>query len=959
MFTEEEVRAAYQSLKNHFYYEKYDLSTRKKVFSWPSERISKFTQDLNDSKTYRKYLEQISLNFYPKSYEEREQKSKEDNYYSNHQLREPSLISNFMIFIDAPVEIHLISVLWIKLIGRNIDALLGDSCYGNRLLSLSNQTKRLFRKFHHDYKKWWKGALDVSKKSLQEKEDITIFTFDIKSFYHAIEYDFETIKFDELDWDLPRKMFLNKALRDIHYRYKDLLSEINHPDVSLDNEFVPLPIGLMSSFILANDYLREFDKEIKLTAPRYYGRYVDDIILVYGGLPRIDGENNQIERFIKIHFSDFFVVEEGLDSNIYVNIEKYSSLKLQKKKVFLYQLSCENSPSIIDVLIEEQRQRSSEYRFLSDINDTGFTDFESVIFENSFDFEEGNKAKFKEPNEDKFKMASFIAKLTQKIIEFGPTYKRSEVDKVHKFFKGKYYIRHHYFWEKILTLFWVSESYELFESAVDGIRKAIDQIVIQNRWNISELKVKEDLYFYLECSAKLAVNLNSTQFHSEFVDLSVCTREHFSRFQFLQYTKAYELKKINLLSVNSLEELKESPELLELKIEKIPTGKSFYWCYIYKFYYFVFSDLIAKIAQARLLTEALALYNQINLSSVKESEVWRIEKIEFISTINRDVYEVTIPSKNNKKEKYRSCLVNQYVDSKNFGNSLAGKPSFASYRAQCTRHILDEIGSIENLDLVVRPELSIPYPSLFQQVANSSRREYSLTSGIEFISSKTTAYNFIISTLPCRIDETFRDCVPIIRIKNQYSHREASAVMKKKLLVPKLAKKVFFLFRWSGLYFSNYYCFELTSIEDRSIFKSLVDVIIAPIWNQDGQYFRSISDSLVRDLHCYYLQSNTSQYADTRISQPSKTVLINQASVKGGTIPEDRHNFNLVIGELLVEKLRKFQTLEYDDTQEEQFKKKSIFKPLPPYWNYDNVRKRINNHSFSEKKSELDDDLPF
>ena len=960
MFTKVEIEEAYQNLRNYFYYEKYDIATRYKIFNWSIENVSNFTDELNNNRSFEKYINQISLKFYPKTFEEKA-KTTSQNYYSNFQLDQSAVVSNFMIFIDAPVELHILSVLWIKSIGRDLDSELGENCFGNRLLSYSNSYKKLFKKYNNEYRNWWKGALDTSKTYLENKKNVSILTFDIKSFYHSVEFDFDKIVIS--GQHSAKKQFLNTHLKNVHIAYKKLLIRTNHPGVNQLNTLLPLPIGLMSSFILANNYLKEFDEEIIKTKPQYYGRYVDDIILVYTSVKRLRYKNNKPQHFILKHFHKMFSLENEKDiqSDLIFNSKKYTNLKLQEEKIYLYELSYKNSPSIINVLIEEQKQRSSEYKFLSDINDDNFTDFESVLFEKSFDFDDGNKANFKEPNEDKFKMTSFIAKLTQKVIEFGPKYKEEEIVKVYKFFKGKYYVKHFTFWEKILTLFWVSEKYKLFFNAIKQIKRSIGEISIEKGWSIEAKEIKNDLLDYLDIAAKLAVNLNPNGCDSNYRDKNVCTREHFSRFQFLQYTKAYLVNELNLLSIHSLEELKQTPHLLEIEQEKVPTGKTFSWCYMYKFFYYTFNDLITDISQEEHLKEALILYNNINLANVHETEVWNIENLNNLNSERRSVYQINIPSKNQKKKEYRSCLINQFVDSKNFRNSLDGDPIFGGYRARSLRHKLDEIASIENIDLVVKPELAIPYPSLSSQVFHSCKFEYSLNSGVEFISSKTTGYNFIITTLPCRIDETFRDCVPIIRIKNKYTYRESKMVEEKELKVPLLNQHVFFLFRWKGLYFANYYCFELTSIEDRSIFKSIVDLIIAPIWNKDGHYFKAISDSLVRDIHCYYLQSNTSQFADTRVSQPSKSMFANKSSVKGGTVEKFKHNFNLVINDLDIEKLRHFQTLKFDETQVEEYSESNIFKPLPPGWNYDNVKKRINNQSINDEIVEEgnEDDLPF
>ena len=54
---------------------------------------------------------------------------------------------------------------------------------------------------------------------------------------------------------------------------------LTHADI--EDAVVGLPIGLCSSLVLANWYLQGFDAAVlKNVRPAYYGRYVDDILLV-------------------------------------------------------------------------------------------------------------------------------------------------------------------------------------------------------------------------------------------------------------------------------------------------------------------------------------------------------------------------------------------------------------------------------------------------------------------------------------------------------------------------------------------------------------------------------------------------------------------------------------------------------------------------------------------------------
>ena len=63
----------------------------------------------------------------------------------------------------------------------------------------------------------------------------------------------------------------------------------------------------------------------------------------------------------------------------------------------------------------------------------------------------------------------------------------------------------------------------------------------------------------------------------------------------------------------------------------------------------------------------------------------------------------------------------------------------------------------------------------------------------------------------------------------------------------------------------------MASITDRALFQSYADAIIAVEWNHDVNYYSNIIESLSRDIHCYCIQVNSSDYGDSRITLPQKT----------------------------------------------------------------------------------------
>ena len=136
--------------------------------------------------------------------------------------------------------------------------------------------------------------------------------------------------------------------------------------------------------------------------------------------------------------------------------------------------------------------------------------------------------------------------------------------------------------------------------------------------------------------------------------------------------------------------------------------------------------------------------------------------------------------------------------------------------------------------------------------------------------------------------------------------------------------KQYELFYWRDLWFSVYCCYELASITDRSLFQSLADLTVAVEWNRDVPYFSSIVESLCRDLHCYCIQVNSSDYGDSRVMVPAKSEERDLIKTKGG------RNHTILTDHIKLGPLRAYQRKEYE-LQRDDFH----FKATPPRFDKD------------------------
>jgi len=283
--------------------------------------------------------------------------------------------------------------------------------------------------------------------------------------------------------------------------------------------------------------------------------------------------------------------------------------------------------------------------------------------------------------------------------------------------------------------------------------------------------------------------------------------------------------------------------------------------------------------------------------------------------------------------KLKVAVASTIVDKKNIINSIKGKATISPERKDQLYYILN-LTERENVDLLVLPENSVPLDYLGLIADFSRRHQRAIVFGLEHIIRGDIAYNYIVNILPFK-NSGKNDVAIIFRQKNHYAPKEKELIRGYGLKKPPTQPYRYDLIKWRNLYFSNYYCVELTNIKHRGIFKSKVDFLIASEWNPDVNYFSNLVESVTRDVHCYFIQSNTAQFGDSRITCPKKTVEKDVLRLKGG------ENDTILVGSINIHDLREFQLMRHNL----QLKDKN-FKPTPPAFSRKNVLKRINNDSF-------------
>jgi len=218
------------------------------------------------------------------------------------------------------------------------------------------------------------------------------------------------------------------------------------------------------------------------------------------------------------------------------------------------------------------------------------------------------------------------------------------------------------------------------------------------------------------------------------------------------------------------------------------------------------------------------------------------------------------------------------VDEKNIEGSFMGAPNVSRQRKKVLSELLNDVVKHgvrhpdQRVDLLVLPEVSVPHRWATFITRWAKDHQVGVICGLEHrVDDRSRAWNELLAALPFRGENGSKECAPIRRLKKHYSPEEEFQLTNNRLAVPKFrTRSRYQLFQWRGASFAVYNCYELASLEDRCLFKGMVDFIVCSEFNKDVSYFSNIVESAARDLHCYVIQVNSAQFGDSRVVSPSK-----------------------------------------------------------------------------------------
>ena len=873
----------------------------------------------------------------------------------------------------------------------------------------------MFEPYFSQYESWRDQALVYAKERLDDKQDALILTLDLKSFFYSAHIPKDA--FDEILSNIDNTTYPSWVPRvhDFVYRvmeiYSQKLREINKDPELVLGARVFLPIGFLPSNILSNWVLTPFDEAINQRFnPVYYGRYVDDIIIVdkveknsplrkKAKGTTDNGSKLTTQDVIAHYFYSCFASDHtdiGCKNGLFVPLEKQeltekqseayekaekmlneqgltrpnpalvyrinmdilpgnsasdikSDIQIQNDKVKVFYFREGATRALLDCFRTQIGQNASEFRFLPDMDRVLDDNDYSEIFKLQNDETLHKLRGVSSASLDRFSLSKFLGKYRKASGMIRDKKENAFERDLLSILSKRELIDNYILWERLLEILIVNDHLGGYEKLAKSILYAIDAYDMPE--SLVELQYKHQaLLRTLQAAilrtsalcwgqkvdsmlAKIEETAQSVfpDVAGFFYDLSEKRKQYCLSCMVNKYVLPLPVRRVNAL----LFEYKEDRIINLCHIESFLPNADWSEDETYVLFPYIvtpqeisYALACRNIAKQQNMTSPdeqqyeikklyFALNYKIDAAACKEDAFQEVKALPVKSlenAANNHCFAVSVESTASKKLKV--AIGNARLFEKDFKLALTGRPnrSFERYR-QLSKLVKEAITA--KVDMLVLPENFLPWewvPDISRICANS---QIALVTGIEHISSdKKEVYNLTAVILPyCKDDYKFAHVV--YHQKVHFSPNELRQIKGYRMVAAE--GKDYQLFCWKDLWFSVYCCYELASIAERSLFQSYADLTVAVEWNKDVSYFSSIVESLCRDLHCYCVQANSSDYGDSRVMSPSRTELRDIIKTKGGI------NHTVLMDEIDIDALREHQRMEYELQRDSE-----RFKPTPP-----------------------------
>lgn len=902
----------------------------------------------------------------------------EEEWDSQTNKEEP--VAEFRLMAQCSIDFHIFSALWMLEVGDFFDKKMSTNVYGSRLRrtqhnKLNSLALGSFKPYLQPFREWRNGGIKAMQSALSAKKKVLALTADVSSFYHKLNPSFmiDTEFLEKVD------IQLNNAQAKLHSLFiKALISWAE--STPLKNG---LPVGLPASAVVANTALLQLDEFIEQqVVPLYYGRYVDDILLVMENTSAIKSTEEFWDWIFNRDGGEELFERNNGSILFKPNYIKNSEIVFKNQKNKLFILAGAPGITLVNAIAEQINQRASEWRALPDLPSSPNTVATDLLKATNNVGEHADNLR----KTDALTLHRAGFAITLRDYE---AYERDLPPAAwqkhrHAFFKAfidhlltpvKFFELAQYL-PRIIRMATICEDFDCLGKIIKALDDLATKVKESSKLKIKALKgdmpngyfsmwknslieniaenitsafpqrlSKNSLAAWQDCLAELANNSNNTRI----IYQQLHTRLHSYKELQKQQSRlfSYDLAHIPLRFIGLPKDMVSqrgiptrksliTADREQLLPSDISTGTSIVSGWL-KLKSGTPAGLFFATRPFNLNELYLIAPEPFNTNNYQALSQAILSLRGFNLTENKMPYwgkhgVLHIP--NGEPEKKQTIAVSSWkTNDDSFVAAVMRQPDpDARRRYQRLNHLINElISRPDGASYLILPEVAIP-PQWFMRIANKLRgRGISLISGVEYLHApKKTVRNQTWASL-IHDGLGFPSSMLYQQDKQKPALHEERELLRLAGLTLQPAQKQQWLkppvIQHGDFRFAMLICSELTNIRYRADLRGKVDALFVPEWNPDTDTFNALVESAALDIHAYIIQCNNRMYGDSRIRGPYKDRWKRDVlRVKGGN-----HDY-CITGEINVRALREFQSSHRSPGHN--------YKPVPDGFNADMAYER-------------------
>lgn len=861
--------------------------------------------------------------------------------------------AEFRVMAQCSLDFHVLSALWMLEVGRLFDGKLTSCAYGNRLRrtqdgkGINKLSLGSFQPYLKPFRDWRDQGIKAMRTALEANKKIVALTADVSSFYHELNPGFMLAPAFVTD-------VLGLELTDHQAKLHRLFIQALQAWAAATPLKKGLPVGLPASAVVANIALAELDRFVEQQcAPLYYGRYVDDILLVMengagfrssaelwewlfarssGKLGWVKGEERKQISFEPAYLSD-------------------SQIRFANAKNKVFILAGEPGKTLVDAIAHQIHERASEWRAMPRLPRSASHVGTDLLAATQRDGEAADN--LRKADALTMRRAGFAIKLRD--FEAYERDLQPETWRSHRqaFFRA--FVQHvlvlpqffdlAVYLPRVIRLATACEDFEALRKILRGLEQLCIQLsehcelgikacpedslplakVLMDRW-------QQQLYTSVRDSISAAFpprlsRAGKQAWQTHMADY-LPTQDLNTLLNWRLSPKGFQAQQARLFSFD----LAHMPfRFIGLPSEMvaqrgIPAKKTVAHCApvadLLPDAVLDGSQRLAKWIDFKGLPHGLLFatrpYNLpelyiLNKAAYEASERTAMQAVVLAvrgfkldeAAPNFDKHGVLQIPDGQAQRRYAIAVSSWKTRLESWTASVMRMPDSDAERYGRLCRLLDGvIAQPQHSRYLVLPELALPAHWFIRIARKLQGRGISLITGIEYLhASKDRVRNQVWAALshdglgfPSLMIYRQDKQRPALH-EEQELQRLAGLEMK-----PDKTWKTPPILQHGDLRFALMICSELTNISYRAALRGKVDALFVPEWNQDTETFNALVESAALDMHAYIIQCNDRQYGDSRIRAPFKDSWQRDLlRVKGGITDY------CVIGEIDVQALRQFQ----------------------------------------------------